>query len=313
MANPNPDTPLPDDLSKIEFGPISLDHNRAHDLADIVQGLRAGNMSALATGRFEMVPADTVENGKPLIRYEAGVDIWADRRKVVGPSRDQYKSRFKEFAEKITHHDIMNRVGQDDLIAYKNWLIAQGKELKTVKNYVGNLRTVLQALIDDREIDPIDLRVKIVVKSNPRTRRKQFENDDRYVIYIASLATDNPLYRYGALIPLFSGMRIGEWSEADTRDIRRIDGVWVFCLDYDNKLLDDQTLKNDESIRKWPIHSAVIKAGFIKYVKSLPPGPLFPMLKMSAKYDRRRGDASRLMGTWLRETAAIKDPQKGQP
>jgi integrase len=277
----------------------------------ILATLKAQTRHILPAARFEMVPVDNSkdDNGKEIIRFEPGVDYWADQRKVVGPSRDQYKSRFNEFA-KLIGHDIMNRVTTDDLIRYKDKQVAEGRQLKTVKNYVGNLRTVLQALIDDRKIDPIDLRVKVLLKANPRTRRKQFENPDRYLIYTAAMATQDPLYRYGSLLPLFSGMRISEWSEADTRDVRRLDGVWVLCLDYDNKLLDDVTLKNDESVRKVPIHSVVLSAGFLKYVRSLPPGPLFPMLRPDPKYGRRRQEASRLMGSWLRHMANIKDPKK---
>jgi integrase len=108
---------------------------------------------------------------------------------------------------------------------------------------------------------------------------------------------------------LFSGMRDAEFAEAYTRDIRQIDGVWCLVIDREHRLLDNETIKNDESIRKVPLHRAVLEAGFLEYVRDLPDGPLFPQLDPD-RDGRRRADASRKLGVWRRESAGITDRRK---
>jgi class 3 adenylate cyclase len=108
---------------------------------------------------------------------------------------------------------------------------------------------------------------------------------------------------------LFSGMRDAEFAEAYKRDIRQIDGVWCLVIDREHRLLDNETIKNDESIRKAPLHRAVLEAGFLEYVRDLPDGPLFPQLDPD-RDGRRRADASRKLGVWRRESAGITDRRK---
>jgi hypothetical protein len=108
--------------------------------------------------------------------------------------------------------------------------------------------------------------------------------------------------------PIFTGCRPEEFAEANTRDIRLLDGEWCLLLDYDFRE-QEHVLKTDESIRKIPLHSAILRADFLKYVHSLEPGPLFPMLKKN-RYGRLTPDASRKLGVWLRETAEIANPRK---
>jgi site-specific recombinase XerD len=260
-----------------------------------------------AVGVYERV-AD--EGEKPLIRFDAGVDLWADERKVPDPTRDAYKARMAELAKQVGH-DIANHVTQDDLIAWKDVMVKQGLALKTIRNYLGYVTTVFKYLYENKKItkNPNDPAIRIIVKRDGRTTRREFEADHRAAIYQAALAETRPLYRWGNLLMLFSGMRGHEFAEADTRDIRQIEGVWCLLVDCDYRTQDNETLKTDESIRKIPLHSAVLDAGFLKYVSDLPPGPLFPMLKEN-KYGRRRAEASRLLGTWLRETVEITDSRR---
>jgi integrase len=58
--------------------------------------------------------------------------------------------------------------------------------------------------------------------------------------------------------------------------------------------------KNNGSVRKIPLHPALIREGFLNYVKSLPnPGPLFPALTPD-RFGRRAGTATKRIGDWLR-------------
>jgi site-specific recombinase XerC len=261
-----------------------------------------------AVGVYERVADEGDE--KPVIRFEPAVDLWADEKKVPDPTRRSYKARMQDFAQLIGH-DIGNRVTWDDLVAFKDALVKAGKASKTVKNQLGYVKTIIQWLVDNGKIDtnPLEKPVKYKVVVDHRTTRKDFDEDDRAIIYRCALAETRALYKWANLLMLFSGMRDAEFAEAYTRDIRLIDGVWCLVIDREHRLLDNETIKNDESIRKVPLHRAVLDAGFLKYVSDLPDGPLFPQLDAD-RDGRRRADASRKLGVWLRETAGITDRRK---
>jgi integrase len=80
------------------------------------------------------------------------------------------------------------------------------------------------------------------------------------------------------IIALYTGARLEEIAQLNTADIREAEGngakVWV--IDIHNG--GTNKVKNEWSVRLVPVHSALVRAGFLDYVKALPAGPLFPGL-----------------------------------
>ena len=68
-------------------------------------------------------------------------------------------------------------------------------------------------------------------------------------------------------VALFSGMRQGEVCELDAEDVRQQDGVWFF---------DVTEAKSEAGVRRVPVHSALARLGFLKFVAAVRRGPLFP-------------------------------------
>ncbi len=66
------------------------------------------------------------------------------------------------------------------------------------------------------------------------------------------------------LIAVFSGMRQEEICQLRTSDIRQESGIWVFDVNSES----DRKVKTGESIRLVPVHSTLIKAGFLVYVEA---------------------------------------------
>jgi integrase len=91
-----------------------------------------------------------------------------------------------------------------------------------------------------------------------------------------SLATARP---WVMAISLFSGMRQGEVCELEAQDIQKQDGIWFF---------DVTAAKSEAGVRRVPIHSELVKLGFLKYLRHIGDGPLFPGLTPSGP-DRKRG------------------------
>ena len=86
-----------------------------------------------------------------------------------------------------------------------------------------------------------------------------------------------------ALIAAYSGARLEEIAQLAASDVRAIqaNGSTVTVIDIHNG--GNNTLKNGTSARLIPVHSELVRAGFLDYVKALPQnGPLFPGLKRRA-------------------------------
>jgi integrase len=79
------------------------------------------------------------------------------------------------------------------------------------------------------------------------------------------------------LVALFSGMRSNEICQMRAGDVQRKEGIWLFNVSEDNP---GQSLKTKAATRVVPIHSELVRCGFLEYVKALPrDGQLFPALK----------------------------------
>jgi integrase len=81
---------------------------------------------------------------------------------------------------------------------------------------------------------------------------------------IRTLATARP---WIMAVALFSGMRQGEICELDAEDIDTRNGIPYFNI---------TAAKSEAGVRLVPIHSTLIKLGFLDYVKGAGSGPLFP-------------------------------------
>jgi integrase len=129
-----------------------------------------------------------------------------------------------------------------------------------------------------------DMKVKGLKKAG--SSYKPFTVDELQVIFDALPRTVDPVKHtpntalsWVALISAFSGARLEEIAQLARADIRNeaANGASVWCIDIHNG--GTNKLKNAPSARLVPVHSALVRAGFLDYVKALPKGsPLFPGL-----------------------------------
>jgi integrase len=85
-----------------------------------------------------------------------------------------------------------------------------------------------------------------------------------------------------ALIALYTGARLEEIAQLTTTDVReeQANDATVWVIDVHNG--GDNKLKNESAARLIPVHSELVHAGLLAYVKALPAGPLFPGLTRRA-------------------------------
>jgi integrase len=211
-------------------------------------------------------------------------------------------------AEHLGHNDA-NRVKPEDFAAFEGVLLTQANagEIahKSVENILAGIKAVFAAGVKAKKIT-----------TNPtagisfQAKKSQLGKTLGYSVEQVGLIlregrNQPPEIRYPTLIAAFSGARVGEIADATTHDVYRVGDMWVLDIrtDYREK---GQEIKNEPSIRIFPLHQQIIEEGFIDYWQSLSPGPLFPAFSLGQ--DNRRGDAaSRNISEWVR-SLGIKNP-----
>jgi integrase len=127
-------------------------------------------------------------------------------------------------------------------------------------------------------INPAADLTTIRATTDPRKARIGFDDKDIPLILTAARSAD-PVIRWANWLGAFSGARLAEIIEADTRDIEMTPAGAIFHVRLDHRPVS-QRLKTDFSERAFPIHSAVMREGFGEYVASLPAGSLFPQVRL---------------------------------
>ena len=226
-------------------------------------------------------------------------DEWTRRTKR------RYMARF---AEHLGHHDA-TRVEPSDFAAFKETLLKQANagEIahKSAENRIAGVKAVFNAAVKARKISKPCDGISFQAKKSQIVKTLGYSIEQVAVI-LREGRTQPSHIRYPTLIAGFSGARVGEIADATTHDVYMVGDMYVLDIRTDYRE-DGQEIKNEVSIRKFPLHPQIIAEGFIEYWRSLPLGPLFPAFSLG--HDNRRGDAaSREISEWIRDDLGIKDP-----
>lgn len=224
-------------------------------------------------------------------------------------------------------HDDAAAVTKAIMVEYRDALVTnrktpdnpKGREDKTIDNHLTGLRALFNAAVDDEKLSANPMKgVKFNYDDSPKGEIKTLRKAETRLILsecgkpvgqIKDMATwvrrdePDPFVKWGNLLAAYHGFRIAEIAEAHTDDVFQVETdrfgpVWVLAIREDNRE-PGQTVKTDTSVRKVPLHSVLLDAGFIAYVKSLPRGPLFPHIPLNSM-GKRAHNASREINIWLR-------------
>jgi integrase len=115
---------------------------------------------------------------------------------------------------------------------------------------------------------------------------RPFESDELQRLFAALPREINPAKHtpesalpWVALIAAYTGMRLEEIAQLSAADVheQQANGATITVIDIHNG--ENNALKNKASARLVPVHSELVRAGFLAYVKALPKdGLLFPGL-----------------------------------
>lgn len=172
---------------------------------------------------------------------------------------------------------------------------------KTVGKHVQALRTMMNFAMHQGWIESDPTAAIRVNVSRVDAKRLSFTKEHVEKI-LAEVAQFDDHRFWLPVLACYTGARLEELGQLTTGDIRSAGEIAYISIN----AYDDKTIKNSGSVRDVPIHSAVISAGFLRYVASVGDGPLFPNLKPD-KYGTRMGTYTKRFGQMLRKKIGITD------
>ncbi|WP_458437498.1 DUF6538 domain-containing protein [Methylorubrum extorquens] len=260
-------------------------------------------LSRYAQGEFDGTPvvANTQapslarSNEQKAISFEDLVKGWSAEKHPAQKTLYEWKRVVGQFAAFLGHEDA-TRVTPDDVIRWKEALIAKGLSPKTISD--GKLvavRTILQWGAENRRLasNPAE-RVSMNVKRKAAEAIRGFNDEEAAIVLQAALNEANPVLRWVPWLCAYSGARVSEVCQLRREDVRQIEGIW--CMRFDPEA---GPLKTASSERAVPLHQAVLDSGFLEFVQSVVRGPLFADLRPD-KFGKRGGTGTKVLGRWVR-------------
>lgn len=112
------------------------------------------------------------------------------------------------------------------------------------------------------------------IKSSKKTTRLPFELNELQTLFANSTygeqGFDTCWHYWIPLMGAFSGARLGELAQLQVDDIRQEDNVWMMHFVEDDRNSENaRTLKTDAAQRRVPIHSTLIRLGFLEYLEGV--------------------------------------------
>jgi len=242
-------------------------------------------------GRFPVwTPPTATNRGETAEVSLAGlVEGWWKEAQPAGRSistYESYKSTMDRFAE-FLKHDNGTRVTPANVVAFKDFRLAQGVSAKTVGDSdIAALRVLFGWAVDNQKLTQNPARGVKVVRSKPtRTRGKEFTPEEASAILgrslrYASKGRENlklaAAKRWVPWLCAYSGARVGEIVQLRKEDIREVASVgskgesaWVVTI-----TPEAGTVK-DKEVREVVLHDHLIAQGFLAFITSAPHGYLF--------------------------------------
>ena len=238
------------------------------------------------------------------ISFKNCVAKYFQEQQLAPRTTSQMRSEFEKFIGMVGGDRSLHLITKADCRTYKESLVSRGLGKSTMNKHLSNLRQLIQWAIDQGYYaaeNPVEgLRLK-ASRKDKRTKREPLTDVDIKVLftspnYLKQRADKNPERYWIPLLLLYSGARLGEIAQLQFTDIKQDEGIWYLHLIDDPS--EGKTLKTSASRRRVPLHSQVMKRGFLSYVESVrtetQAGPLFPKLKDNPK--RSKGGA---VSTWF--------------
>jgi integrase len=149
----------------------------------------------------------------------------------------------------------------------RNALLIKGLAPKTVNKYIGLLSSLFKwgGRHEYVRSNPAE-GMMLDIPRRPDKERKAYGMEDlQRVVDNLPIENDEQWKIWIPIIGMLSGMRREEICQLYPSDIRQVGDVWCFDI---NSNGDDKSLKTEASDRFVPVHSTLIRLGFIRFVET---------------------------------------------
>lgn len=225
------------------------------------------------------------------------------------------RAEFLRFMETLGGDRPRGSISRADVVRYKERLQAKKQSPLTLIKHLSGLDALFK-WAEVHAYTPAASPVKGLVPSKRQAKkqalkRQPFTDDELLPVLSSQEFLRQRMERseryWLVLLLLFQICRREEAAQLYLKDIGEVDGVPFIQITADEK---DQSLKNEGSKRRVPIHSSLIQLGFMQYVNSIRKARhqrLFPQLK--SKGNNGYGDP---VGKWfgrLVSSLGLTDPR----
>ncbi|KQO90866.1 integrase [Methylobacterium sp. Leaf90] len=219
---------------------------------------------------------------------------WEAETKPRAKTVYEWTREITKFAAFLGHTDTA-RITADDVVRWKEALIAEGLSAKTIGDgKLAAVRTVLQWGVDSRRLTANPAAAVRMATKRTGKERRSFTDAEAATILAAALRETNPVLRWVPWLCAYSGARLSEVCQLRVTDVREIEGIWCMVIDG-----EAGSVKTASSERIVPLHPAVLDGGFLAFVRGVGAGPLFAGLPPD-KFGRRGGNGTKVLGRWVR-------------
>ena len=173
---------------------------------------------------------------------------------------------------------------------------------KTINSHIDTYRRFFDwAERHDKSPHKLFVGLKVPKARDSATVRKPFNTTQTRQLF-AELTTNtsglvrNDSHKWGTLLGLFTGARLNEICQLDIADVKQENDIWF--LNITDEGGDNKSVKASASRRKVPLHSELIRLGFLDFVGSRSRHDrLFPDYSFYPN-----GGFGRTLGRWVNES-----------
>jgi integrase len=247
-------------------------------------------------------PSVQLSSHRP-VSFQEIVDGWALERRPAAKTQYEWSRVIREL-EKFLGHKEAHRLTPDDLVRWKQSMVAAGLRPKTIQAAkLSPVRAILQWGLQNRllQSNPAD-GISLDARTKTSDRKRGFTDDEAKIILRAALEADDAVRRWVPWIGAYTGARISEICQLRSEDVCKVEDIW--CIKF---LPEAGSLKTAGSERVVPLHPALIEGGLLKFVEKARSGPLFKDLSPD-KFGKRGGNGTKMIGRFVRDLG-LKDPR----
>lgn len=254
-------------------------HNSMNDAAKINEAKALGDYSDSGETNkypaFEIVAPTEEPVCSARLTFADVIDKEVQRRASGRGGTPLREHSEKKYRQAVAEFDASR--GDDDILTidakqadqWLNDLLDAGKlKIKTVRDRFKNVKTVIEWAREQGlgevfpERNPLDL-VKPPKAEATDSAARTLTLDEAGVILGAARRESKPELRWLPWMCAYSGARIGEVAQLRPDDFFHVGGDWFYKLTTEG----DRRLKGGYSIRRVPIHPALIDEGLLSFVE----------------------------------------------